>query len=201
MSRSTAIIMGLVSWLIATLLVVLLGWAQAALAVVLAWDPSTGATGYELHYGQASGVYDTTLDTGAATQASVNGLTPGLTYYFAATAYNATLDSGFSNEVASLVPVQPGDLIPPEVTLTSPPAGPVPRRSLVELAATASDNVGVVQVQLIIDGALQCTVTAPPYQCGWQVPAANRRTYALQAVARDAAGNAGVSPVVEVIAE
>jgi hypothetical protein len=201
MSRSTAIILGLVSWLIAVLLLVILGYAQAARAVVLAWDPSAGATGYALHYGQASGAYATTLDTGAATQASVNGLTPGLTYYFAATAYNATDDSGFSNEVAYLVPGQPGDTIPPEVTLTSPPAGPVPRRTLVTLTATASDNVGVVQVQFTIDGARQCTVTAPPYQCDWDVPAANRRTYGLQAVARDAAGNAGVSPVVEVIAE
>jgi Bacterial Ig domain/Fibronectin type III domain len=201
MSRSTAIILGLVSWLIAVLLLVILGYAQAARAVVLAWDPSAGATGYELHYGPASGAYDTTLDTGATTQASVSGLTPGVTYYFAATAYDATRDSGFSNEVAYLVPGLPGDTIPPEVTLTSPPAGPVPRRALVELAATATDAVGVVQVQLTIGGALHCTVTAPPYQCGWQVPAANRRTYALQAVARDAAGNAGVSPVVEVIAE
>ena len=61
--------------------------ATAAHPVTLAWDPSAGATGYGLYYGLASRDYDTVLDTGPATRAVVDGLTVGLTYYFAVTAY------------------------------------------------------------------------------------------------------------------
>ena len=61
--------------------------ATAAYPVTLAWGPSAGATGYRLYYGLASQDYDTVLDTGPATGAGVDGLTVGLTYYFAATAY------------------------------------------------------------------------------------------------------------------
>ncbi|MBE7499936.1 MAG: fibronectin type III domain-containing protein [Verrucomicrobiales bacterium] len=70
--------------------------------VTLAWDPSPDATvvGYKLHWGGASGTYTSHLDVGNVLTATVPGLEPAVTYYFAATAYDgAGLESDYSNEV------------------------------------------------------------------------------------------------------
>ena len=83
------------------------------------------------------------------------------------------------------------DTTPPTVTLGLP-SSPLARRSTVMLSATASDNVGVVKVEFYVNGSLQCSDTASPYTCAWRIPAANK-SYVLQAVAYDAAGNVGAS--------
>ena len=76
-------------------------------SVTLAWNAvtSTSVAGYKLHYGQASGVYNSTKDAGNHTSATVTGLIPGHTYYFAATDYSSTgTESGYSNEVTYTAP-------------------------------------------------------------------------------------------------
>ena len=73
----------------------------------LAWDPSTGNVGgYRLYYGQTSGNYMSNINTGNQTSHTVAGLTAGITYYFAVTAYDSadTIESGFSNEVSMTIP-------------------------------------------------------------------------------------------------
>ena len=73
----------------------------------MAWDPSVGSnvTGYNLYYGLASGSYTQKIDVGPATSAAVNGLQPGNTYYFAATAYDDNgVESVPSNEASYIVP-------------------------------------------------------------------------------------------------
>lgn len=173
--------------------------APAAQAVTLAWDPSTGATGYRLSYGDASGAYTKILEVGPATQAVVSGLTPGVTYYFAATAYNAVAESDFSNEVSYRVPVSPPDTTPPTVAITAPLDGAtVPRKAEVMIEAEASDNVGVAHVDIYVNGVLQCADGTPPYGCRWRVPAAPGHTYTLAAQAFDAAGHQAISPAVRV---
>ena len=75
--------------------------------VVLAWNPESDTTvvGYKLHYGQSSGSYTSVIDAGAHAMAVVSGLTAGATYYFAATAYNASgVESPYSNEISYTVP-------------------------------------------------------------------------------------------------
>ena len=72
----------------------LLAWlsdARAATSVTLAWDPSTDPTvvGYILYYGNYSENFSQSINVGGATSATVTNLTPGQTYYFVATAYNA----------------------------------------------------------------------------------------------------------------
>ena len=53
----------------------------------------------------ASGVYTNTVSVGEVTSAAVSNLISGVTYYFAATAYDTVvLESDFSNEVAYQVP-------------------------------------------------------------------------------------------------
>ncbi len=72
--------------------------------VSLAWDANTESNlaGYKIYYGTASHVYDWVLNVGKVTMYTVTGLTDGVTYYFAATAYNtANLESSPSAEVST----------------------------------------------------------------------------------------------------
>ena len=74
--------------------------------VTVAWDPETSpVTGYKVYWGTASRSYSWVANAGAQSSYPVPGLNQGTTYYFAATAYDATgTQSGYSNEVAYTVP-------------------------------------------------------------------------------------------------
>ena len=89
-----------------------------------------------------------------------------------------------------------GDTTPPTVTINNPANGStVVRKATVTITATANDNVGVTQVEFLVNGSLRCTDTAAPYNCSWKVPAAPNKTYQIQARAFDQAGNSGTSTV------
>lgn len=82
-------------------------------SVSLSWDapttnadgtPLTDLAGYRVYYGTATGVYGTVIDVGNISCYVVSGLTVGLTYYFAATAYDTGAnESDFSNEVSKAI--------------------------------------------------------------------------------------------------
>jgi len=79
----------------------------AAGQVTLAWDANTepDLSGYRIYYGTASGTYGTPINVGNVLTYTVTGLTDGLTYYFALTAYDTFgNESGYSNEVVYAVP-------------------------------------------------------------------------------------------------
>jgi hypothetical protein len=103
------------------LLVPLLAASGDSLAgtVKLAWDPVSGATGYRLHYGTASGNYASNIDATNQTTITVLGLTDGVTYFFAVKAYNSSTTSAFSNEVSAVPTSSPSPF--PD---TTPPAQP-----------------------------------------------------------------------------
>ncbi len=81
----------LVTLLLGMALIVPAGTGHSA-QVSLAWDANTEPTlaGYKIYYGTASQNYGWVLDVGKVTTSTVTGLTDGLTYYFAATAYNTS---------------------------------------------------------------------------------------------------------------
>jgi glucose/arabinose dehydrogenase len=89
-----------------------------------------------------------------------------------------------------------GDTIAPTVSITNPANNAnVTRRSTVTITATASDNVGVIRVEFLVNGALQCADTTAPYSCNWNVPNAKNQTFQLQARAFDQAGNMGTASI------
>jgi hypothetical protein len=71
--------------------------------ITLGWNASASpnVAGYHVYYGTTSGIYPYKIDAGNATLVTISNLTVGVTYYVAATAYDANGDeSPFSGEVS-----------------------------------------------------------------------------------------------------
>lgn len=90
-------------------------------------------------------------------------------------------------------PPPPPDQIPPAVSLTSPAAGATLSGS-VNVAASASDDVGVARVRFQLDGAqLGADDTTAPYAVIWNTATTANGPHTLAATAFDAAGNSASS--------
>ena len=91
-----------------------------------------------------------------------------------------------------------GDTTPPTVSMTAPTDGST-ASGTVAVSANASDNVGVVGVQFMLDGApLGAEDTNAPYSVSWDSTTVSNGSHTLTAVARDAAGNKGTATPVTV---
>jgi hypothetical protein len=96
--------------------------------------------------------------------------------------------AGNQATAASIVVTVVNDTAAPTVTMTNPAAGSL--GGTATIAATATDDIGVVGVQFLLDGAsLGAEDTAPPYELAWATLTVANGTHTLTAVARDAAGN------------
>ncbi|MCP5477162.1 MAG: PHB depolymerase family esterase [Rhodanobacteraceae bacterium] len=84
------------------------------------------------------------------------------------------------------------DSVAPTVSLTAPANG-ANVSGLVSINASASDNVGVTEVEFLIDGVLAGSDATAPYSYAWNSAAGANGTRRLQARAVDAAGNVGSS--------
>lgn len=80
------------------------------------------------------------------------------------------------------------DVIPPTITLTSPNGGLI--NGVININANASDNIGVVGVQFLLNGTnLGSEDISSPYSFSWNTNAVADGQYTLAAKARDASGN------------
>ncbi|MFO0724162.1 MAG: PHB depolymerase family esterase [Myxococcota bacterium] len=84
--------------------------------------------------------------------------------------------------------MMPGDTTPPQVNITAPSNGATVSGN-VDITASASDNVGVTQVEFFVNGTLLQRVSAAPFHAAWNTAGLSNGTYALKATAHDAAGN------------
>jgi hypothetical protein len=82
------------------------GASSAPYTLKLEWDPSASPSvdGYRVYYGIGSRLYTVGEDVGLRTTHDFIGLERGETYFFAVTAYDGTVESGFSNEVSLTIP-------------------------------------------------------------------------------------------------
>jgi hypothetical protein len=99
---------------------------QAEQSVILGWQPSSdpNAVGYRIYYGTASGNYSNQIWVGNLTSVTIDGLAEGVTYYFAATTFNAqNQESGFSNEASYQVPAAVITNAAPIMQIQSTPSG------------------------------------------------------------------------------
>jgi hypothetical protein len=102
------------SFLFAVLCAVAPHSAFATGSVTLAWNAPAGpaVAGYNVYYGSACGVYTNKICAGGATNATITGLIPGTTYFFAATSFAASgVESPLSCEVSYRVPLNAPVLI------------------------------------------------------------------------------------------
>jgi hypothetical protein len=87
-------------------------------------------------------------------------------------------------QVANVVP----DTTAPVVAFTSPAAGATVSGS-VAIGATATDNVAVAKLELLVDGVLSSTDTTSPYAFVWNSTGATAGAHTLALVATDSSGN------------
>lgn len=99
---------------VAIILYLCLRSCAVSASVSLLWDPSpdTNAVGYAVYYGTVGTPTPTRIDVGNVTNAPVNSLQPGLTYFFYVTAYDsARNESDPSNVINYTVPSSTGPQI------------------------------------------------------------------------------------------
>jgi hypothetical protein len=91
-----------------------------------------------------------------------------------------------------------GDSTPPSITLTAPAPGSS-LAGTVSVSADATDNVGVVGVQFLLEGnPLGSEDLAAPYSIQWDTSQVQNGQHTLSARARDAAGNTALASAVVV---
>lgn len=89
------------------------------------------------------------------------------------------------------------DGVPPTATITSPANGSGVSGT-VNIAANASDDIGLERVEFLLDGALLGSDATSPYAFAWNSATASNGAHVLTARAVDLAGNTGTSPQVNV---
>ena len=97
--------------------------------------------------------------------------------------------------VSNLPPA--GDSTAPTIAILSPANG-ASVSGAVSVTVKAQDNVGVVRVELYVDGALSASSAAAPFTTAWSANRAKKGSHTLQTRAYDAAGNVGVSAAITV---
>lgn len=121
----------------------------------------------------------------------------GTTASLVAKAYDAAGNVASSKTVSVTVaaPSAP-DTTPPSVSLTSPTGGAV--SGTVTVTTSATDNVGVTRVDLLVNGSVVATDTTAPFTFNWNSTSLAGTNATLAARAYDAAGNSAVSQTVTV---
>jgi len=112
-----------------------------------------------------------------------------------ATASDATGNQGITSVTVTVS--NAGDTTPPLVSITSPMNGSLVSGN-VSVSVSTSDNVGVVRVELFLDGRLITASTSSPFTTKWNARKAAGGAHTLQARAYDQAGNSGASQIVSV---
>ncbi|WP_257447935.1 extracellular catalytic domain type 1 short-chain-length polyhydroxyalkanoate depolymerase [Archangium lipolyticum] len=130
------------------------------------------------------------------TAAATNG-----THTLVARAHDASGNTATSSTVSVTVTGGISDTSPPTVAITFPTAGATVAGAI-NLAATATDNIGVTKVEFLIDGTVVGqgvpAQQAGPYQYSWNTTSYATGLHTLQARASDAAGNTALSGAVSV---
>lgn len=167
--------------------------------VALSWDPNTESTlaGYKVYYkadtsampfngtGAVEGA--SPIDVHNQANATISGLDPNKTYYFAITAYDT---SGVESSYSNIVTISGLTSLTTAVTA---PANNATVSGTVSVTASASDNLGVSKVEFYVNGILQATDTVTPYVYSWNTSVLASGTYNLMTKAYNAAGNVSQS--------
>ena len=151
----------------------------------------------EVVYGSTSSYGSATSTSGLASFHSIHftNLTAATTYHYAVVSADAQGNTSTSSD-QTFTTAHPPDTTPPAVSLTVPSSGASVSGSSVTLTATASDNVGVANVQFEVDGInINSAITASPYTTMWNSTGVSDGSHTLYAVAEDTSGNYATSSI------
>jgi hypothetical protein len=125
---------------------------------------------------------------------TITGLADGTLYHFRVRSRDAAgnLATSADSTFTTL------DATAPSVSITGPVAGATVSGA-VTVTASATDNVGVTEVQFFVDGLAVVTDTTAPYGTTWDSSTVVNGPHSLTAVARDMAGNSRTSAAVSVV--
>jgi subtilisin family serine protease len=107
----------------------------------------------------------------------------------------ATAQDEAGNSASATNPVNVGnysDTTPPTITIVAPSNG-ARASGLVNVLVSAADQVGVVRVELYVDGNASGSSVTSPFTTKWNAKKARAGAHTLQCRAYDAAGNVGLS--------
>jgi hypothetical protein len=113
-------------------------------------------------------------------------------------AYDTSNNVGQSSVTVSVNNPVVTDTTPPTVYIQTPSNGATFSSVNVTITANASDNVGVTQVSIYLDGVLHYTGSVAPYSFNLNTKKLAGGAHTLVAKAWDHAGNVGVSPTITV---
>ncbi len=175
---------------------------QSATQINLSWTASTdnvGVTGYRVE--QCSGAScNNFTEIGTPTSTSFNntGLIGLTTYRYRVRASDAAANLSSYSSIINATTQAPPDTTAPTVSITSPTNGTT-ISGTTSINATANDNIGVVGVQFRRGTVnLGAEDTNAPYAFSWDTTVVSNGSYALTAIARDAANNLTTSSIVNV---
>ncbi|MGH7158349.1 MAG: fibronectin type III domain-containing protein [Candidatus Saccharimonadales bacterium] len=165
--------------------------AASSTTVDLTWDASSdnvGVAGYKV---LRDGVEIANI---AATTHQDTGLTPGATYSYTVSAYDAAGNNSAQSAAASVTMPVPPDDESPQVALTEPTDGAVVRGT-VSLKATATDNVAVNRIEFLADGQLLGSDTTSPYELALDTTTLTNNSHTITATAFDASDNSASAQI------
>lgn len=126
---------------------------------------------------------------------NTSAVAPG-THTITATARDAAGNSSSVSTQVGINAAPSGDVTAPSLNITSPGGGSsFTVGATVSIGVSASDNVGVSSVGFSVDGTLQNTLAAAPYNFSWNTTTVASGTHTLTATAKDAAGNTSSSSI------
>ncbi len=167
---------------------------SASVNVLFGASDDVGVTSVELYI---DGALVSTISSPSGsfswdTSSSANG-----SHTLQAKAYDAAGNVGVSGTTTVTVNNVVPDTTAPTVQIMSPYSGSKVSKN-VKVSVSANDNVGVISIELYIDGKLYQTVAGSTANFSWNTAKVAAGNHSLQAYAYDAAGNKGPSAVVTV---
>jgi hypothetical protein len=158
-----------------------------SVSAVIGWlttEPSTSVVEYGTTTSYGSTANNLSLVTNRAI--TLGSLTPNTLYNYRVRSADASGNVATSSNFTFITGLPDTNL--PTVSLTSPANG-LSVSNVVTLAATASDNVGVVGVKFFVEGIEVNDDTVSPYSFGFDTTLRTNGNYKIYSQARDAAGN------------
>ena len=136
------------------------------------------------------------VQPGLSASALVNLLEQNADQLGGYTGWNQYFGNGQVDAYKAVVAAQNvvGDKTPPTVSISGPGKGATVSGT-VQVAGTATDNVGVTSIQLSVDGQVIASSSSSPFLFSWNTAGYTNAAHTITVSASDAAGNVGTASI------